>query len=124
MPGTPITIPEGTIVSISPYLTHHDPATWDNADTYLPERWLADPDLAKKMNEGGQLRYIPFGAGSHRCPGEKMAILIAKIAVARIVQSCDLAWGEGSSENTLGGLDFSKVGSPWLKGDVQVRFQV
>ncbi|GAB1212186.1 hypothetical protein ATERTT37_001316 [Aspergillus terreus] len=124
VPGTPITIPEGTIVSISPYLTHHDPATWDNADTYLPERWLADPDLAKKMNEGGQLRYIPFGAGSHRCPGEKMAILIAKIAVARIVQSCDLAWGEGSSENTLGGLDFSKVGSPWLKGDVQVRFQV
>lgn len=122
MSGTEITIPEGTIVSISPYLTHHDPAAWERPDEYLPERWLADANLAKKMNDSGQLRYIPFGAGSHRCPGEKMAILISKTVVSSIVSNCGISWGEGSSEQTLGGLDFSKVGSPWLKGDVQVRF--
>ncbi|KAL2869031.1 cytochrome P450 [Aspergillus lucknowensis] len=117
-----ITIPKGTIVSISPYLTHHDPTAWETPDTYLPERWLDNADLAKKMNEGGQLRYIPFGAGSHRCPGEKMAILVSKTVVSTIVNRCEIAWGEGSSAEMLGGLDFSKVGSPWLKGDVQVRF--
>ncbi|OJJ06309.1 hypothetical protein ASPVEDRAFT_45703 [Aspergillus versicolor CBS 583.65] len=122
MAGTEITIPEGTIVSISPYLTHHDPAAWERPDEYLPERWLQDTNLAKKLNDGGQLRYIPFGAGSHRCPGEKMAILISKTVVSSIVKNCEISWGEGSSEQTLGGLDFSKVGSPWLKGDVQVRF--
>lgn len=122
MAGTEITIPEGSIVSISPYLTHHDPATWERPDEYLPERWLQDTNLAKKLNDGGQLRYIPFGAGSHRCPGEKMAILISKTVVSSIVSNCEISWGEGSSEGTLGGLDFSKVGSPWLKGDVQVRF--
>jgi sterol 14-demethylase len=108
------------VVSISPYLTHHDPEVWAHADTYRPERWIEQPDLAQKMNDGTQLRYIPFGGGRHRCPGEKMATLLSKTVVSAIVQQCDLRWGAGGELQDTAALDFSKVGSPWLKGDVQV----
>ncbi|KAH8435086.1 uncharacterized protein LDX57_012715 [Aspergillus melleus] len=118
-----ITIPAGTVVSISPYLTHHDPEVWSNPSIYYPERWVEQPDLVKKLNDGTQLRYIPFGGGSHRCPGEKMATMISKLVVSTVVQHCELDFGgEGKSQDTTT-LDFSKVGSPWLKGDVHVRIQ-
>ncbi|KAJ3499816.1 hypothetical protein NLG97_g23 [Lecanicillium saksenae] len=90
-----IVIPAGTIVSISPYLTHHDPETWTKADSYYPERWIEQPGLAQKLNDGTQLRYIPFGAGSHRCPGEKMATVLTKTIVATTAQNARLGWGRG-----------------------------
>ncbi|KAA8649455.1 hypothetical protein EYZ11_007762 [Aspergillus tanneri] len=118
-----VTIPAGTVVSISPYLTHHDPEVWTNPESYTPERWMEQPDLARKMNDGTQLRYIPFGGGSHRCPGEKMAVMISKLVVSTVVQQCELHWGEGGESQDTATLDFSKVGSPWLKGDVQVNIR-
>lgn len=116
------TIPKGSIVSISPYLTHHDPSTWLLADTWYPERWQNDPDLDKKVNSGNELCYMPFGAGTHRCPGEKMAIRVTSVAVATIIQHAKIDWGRGGSSQNTTGLDFSKVGSPWMKGDVWLSF--
>jgi sterol 14-demethylase len=115
-----VTIAAGAIVSISPYLTHHDPETWTNPDSYYPERWIEQPGLVQELNDGTQLRYIPFGAGSHRCPGEKMATMLAKTVVATMVQNAELEWGTGGAAQDTTSLDFSKVGSPWLKGDVHV----
>lgn len=118
-----VTIPAGTIVSISPYLTHHDPETWKNADSYYPERWVEQPGLVQKLNDGTQLRYIPFGAGSHRCPGEKMATVLSKTVIATTVQNAKISWGAAGSTQDTTTLDFSKVGSPWLKGDVHVAIR-
>lgn len=118
----PITVPAGVMVSISPYLTHHDPATWESPDEYLPERWLKEPDLAKKVNSGGHVRYVPFGAGSHRCPGERMALMMMKTIVAKVVTQCDISWpeGGGNQDLTLTNLDFGKIGSPWSKEEIRV----
>lgn len=116
------TIPKGSIVSISPYLTHHNPSTWVLPDVWYPERWQQDPDLDKKVNSDNELCYMPFGAGTHRCPGEKMAIRAARVAVAAIIQNADISWGRGGSSQNTTRLDFSKVGSPWMKGDVRLKF--
>lgn len=121
-PDIPV-LPKGSVVSISPYLTHHDPGTWLLADTWYPERWQQEPDLDKKVNSGGELCYMPFGAGTHRCPGEKMAIRVTSVAVATIMQNAKIDWGKGGREQNTTRLDFSKVGSPWLKGDVRLKFR-
>ena len=62
---------------------------------------------------------MPFGAGVHRCPGEKLAGIIAATVVGTLVQKYDISWGKkGEAEMT--DLDFSKIGSPWLKRDASV----
>lgn len=119
----PITIPAGTMVSISPYITHHDPSIWNNPNEYLPERWIDESNLQKKMNEGNNIRYLPFGAGSHRCPGEKMALMMMRTIVAKIVMTCDMGWPVGEANQNTTDLDFAKIGSPWLKGDIRVKIQ-
>ena len=122
LPAANMTIPHGSVVSISSYLTHHDPAVYSNADQWRPERWLEEPDLAKRVNSEGRLAYMPFGAGVHRCPGEKLAGLIAATVVGTLVQKYDISWGKkGEAEMT--DLDFSKIGSPWLKGDASVAIR-
>ena len=119
LPATNVTIPHGSVVSISPYLTHHDPTIYPNADQWYPERWLEEPDLAKRINTAGRVAYMPFGAGVHRCPGEKLAGIIAATIVGTLAQDYDITWGSKGKEE-ITGLDFSKIGSPWLKGDASV----
>ncbi|KAL8695867.1 MAG: hypothetical protein Q9224_003110 [Gallowayella concinna] len=121
-PGTNDTVvPKGSVVSISAYLTHRDPNIYPDADEWIPERWLQEPDLAKRVNAGDRLAYIPFGAGAHRCPGEKLAGLIGAKVLGCLVEGYDVVWGrEEKKEEDLNRLDFSKVGSPWLEGDVGV----
>jgi sterol 14-demethylase len=49
-----------------------------------------------------------------------MATMLAKTVVATMVQNAELEWGTGGAAQDTTSLDFSKVGSPWLKGDVHV----
>lgn len=118
LPKTDIIIPQGSVVSISPYLTHHDPTIYPNPEHWYPERWLEEPELAKHLNSANQLAYVPFGAGAHRCPGEKLAGIMASIVVGTLVRDFDITWGREKGDMTS--LDFSKIGSPWLKGDASV----
>lgn len=119
--GAGMSIPRGSVVSISPYLTHHDPDIWDRAQEWYPERWLQEEGSLKHLNDG-QIRYMPFGAGNHKCPGEKMAIMIASQVIAAVVQGTSIDWGGSGRDQDSMDLDFSKMGSPWLKEDVQIRF--
>ncbi|CAO1600418.1 hypothetical protein XANCAGTX0491_004108 [Xanthoria calcicola] len=98
LPNTNVTVPQGSV--------------------WTPERWLEEPDLPKRLNSGGQLAYMPFGAGVHRCPGEKLAGIIASTVVGTVAQEYDITWGEGKADLT--NLDFSKTGSPWLTGVASV----
>lgn len=113
---TDVAVPKGAVVAISGHLTHRDPDIYRNANEWVPERWLEEPDLARRVNAGGRLAYFPFGAGAHRCPGEKLAGIIASAVVGTAVLDFDVAWGGGERAD-LTRLDFSKVGSPWLMGD-------
>lgn len=122
LPASNMGIPQGSVVSISPYLTHHDPAVYQKADQWRPERWLEEPDLAKRVNSMGQLGYMPFGAGVHRCPGEKLAGIIAAAVIGTLVEQYDITWGKRGEVETTD-LDFSKIGSPWLKGDASVAIR-
>ncbi|WP_234995786.1 cytochrome P450 [Streptoalloteichus hindustanus] len=54
----------GDLVSVSPYLLHHDEHHWTDPEVFRPERW-------ENPNERGP--YIPFGAGPFTCPGASVA---------------------------------------------------
>lgn len=72
----------GSLVLMSPYVTHRDPRHWDDADKFVPERWLVHS--VKETSQ--KYIYFPFGGGARRCIGESFAwtegiLLVATLAL-------------------------------------------
>jgi cytochrome P450 len=75
------TVPAGTIVTISPYMTHRHPEFWDkplefHPDHFAPEHVKARPRYA----------YYPFGAGPRVCLGKHFALLEGALVLAEVGQ--------------------------------------
>ncbi|KAK9695003.1 Cytochrome P450 [Popillia japonica] len=85
MPNCALTIEEGVRVLIPLSALHHDPK-------YFPEPNLFDPERFSKENirERPAYCYLPFGAGPRQCLGEKMALLIMKLAVVYIIRNYEI----------------------------------
>jgi cytochrome P450 len=74
-----LTIRAGTVVLVSPWVTHRLPGLWSNPDEFDPGRFLRDPGLAAG---GRPLRYYPFGLGGHQCIGNHLAVMEATVILA------------------------------------------
>jgi cytochrome P450 len=73
-------LPAGAITVVSPWLLHHDPRWWPDADRFEPDRWLPpDPDRPRAA-------YLPFGAGPRMCVGEPFARLEGVLLLSRIAR--------------------------------------
>ena len=79
-PAGGFTIPNGSVVVVSPWLLHHDERWWPGAGTFRPERWLAD------RPEGSRFAYVPFGGGPRRCIGEPFALMEGTLVLATIAR--------------------------------------
>ncbi len=73
-------IPVGTRVMYSIYVTHRMPAYWDSPDEFRPQRFAADAPKPAPYT------YLPFGGGPRNCIGAAYAQLEAKVILARILQ--------------------------------------
>lgn len=74
-------IAPGTSLLISPWLTHRDPQSWENPDTFDPDRFSAERSAGRS-----RFAYIPFGVGGRQCIGNHFAMMEAQIATALLVQ--------------------------------------
>lgn len=61
----------GDNILASPWLTHRDERFWENAETFLPDRWRSDPGSCRSPAPTGA--FFPFGFGSRVCVGESFA---------------------------------------------------
>ncbi|KAL7191401.1 hypothetical protein ACSBR2_023471 [Camellia fascicularis] len=83
-------VPRGTELLLPILAIHHDQALWGyDATEFNPNRFTLG--VAHAANH--PMAFMPFGLGSHRCIGQNLAILQAKLAIAMILQrfSFDLA---------------------------------
>lgn len=80
------TIPAGTRVLYSIYLTHRDARHWPNPAEFDPERFA--PEQTRQRTP---YTFLPFGGGPRNCMGMAFAQVEAKIVLARILQKYDLA---------------------------------
>ncbi|MEU6684058.1 cytochrome P450 [Streptomyces sp. NPDC046832] len=69
----------GTTVLYSPYLLHHDPASFPEPDRFLPERRLDGESAA-----GPHGALIPFAAGSRKCIGDLFSMAEMTVALATV----------------------------------------
>lgn len=75
-----VRLPAGSVVVVSPWLLHHDPRWWIDADAFVPERWLeTDPDRPRHA-------FLPFGGGPRMCIGEGFARMEAALVLATVAR--------------------------------------
>ncbi|KOV70381.1 cytochrome P450 [Streptomyces sp. AS58] len=74
-------LPRGATVLYSPYLLHHDPESFPDPESFVPERWF--PEWAASVPKGAML---PFSAGNRKCIGDSFAMAEATTALATIAR--------------------------------------
>ncbi|XP_057780108.1 cytochrome P450 71A1-like [Salvia miltiorrhiza] len=76
----------GSMVFINAWAIARDPSTWENADEFLPERFLA----AEIDVRGQNPTVIPFGFGRRGCPGIGIPMFEIELALANVL--CKFEW--------------------------------
>ncbi len=71
-----------TLVFYSPYLSHRDPATFDNPNAFDPERWLP----ARGPRRASPARLVGFGGGARVCLGKAFAKLQLRLMVRALLR--------------------------------------
>lgn len=76
-----VAIPAHSVVIVSPWLIHRNPALWPDPERFVPERFSA-------AQSAGRPRYsfLPFGAGPRICIGAGFAITEAVLVLVTILQ--------------------------------------
>jgi cytochrome P450 len=73
-------IPAGSVVFLSPYVMHRDPARWDNPEAFDPERFRPE-EVAQRH----RFSYLPFVLGPRQCIGNHFALTEMLCAIPMIV---------------------------------------
>ncbi|KAJ5984102.1 hypothetical protein N7481_006201 [Penicillium waksmanii] len=97
VPGTRYVVPTSHTLLASPGVTTRDNNHFRNAMTWDPHRWESRVEAEDDgetidygygvVSKGTKSPYLPFGAGRHRCIGEKFAYLNLTVIVATMVRN-------------------------------------
>ena len=77
------TIPGGSMILYSPYITHRLPEVWGDPLVFRPERWVD--------GEPEPFAFVPFGGGYRKCLGFALATLELQVLAVRLAQR--VTWG-------------------------------
>jgi cytochrome P450 len=75
------TLPAGALVSMSPWVTHHDERLFPDPFRFDPDRWLPEARAARH-----RFSYFPFGGGARQCIGEPFAWMEGVLLLATLGQ--------------------------------------
>ncbi|XP_042002724.1 cytochrome P450 71A9-like [Salvia splendens] len=81
----------GTMVYINVWAIGRDPAAWENADEFLPERFL----------EGQNPELVTFGFGRRGCPGMGMTMAEVELVMANLVYKFNWELPVGMKEEDI-----------------------
>nr|XP_043616609.1 cytochrome P450 83B1-like [Erigeron canadensis] len=86
-----------TLVYVNALAVGRDPASWENPEEFLPERFLSN-DIGYK---GGDFELIPFGGGRRICPGITMGVTEVELLLANLVYMWDWALPDGINKEDI-----------------------
>lgn len=78
-------IAAGTTIVYSPYLIHHRPDTYPDAERFHPDRWTTAP-----AGTGPRDAFFSFGGGARKCIGDHFGLTESALALATITARWEL----------------------------------
>lgn len=91
-------IPAKSRIMVNAWAIGRDPASWDDAETFRPTRFLEQgvPDF-----KGNNFEFIPFGSGRRSCPGMQLGLYGLEIAVAQLLHCFDWELPDGMKPSEM-----------------------
>eukprot|EP01023_Acetabularia_acetabulum_P030023 TRINITY_DN2829_c0_g1_i1.p1 TRINITY_DN2829_c0_g1~~TRINITY_DN2829_c0_g1_i1.p1 ORF type:complete len:601 (-),score=65.62 TRINITY_DN2829_c0_g1_i1:1673-3475(-) len=89
--------PQNSDFMINIYGIQRDNKIWQNANEFVPERFLKNSELYE-MDKIHPFAYLPFGGGSRMCIGHRYAMQELKLGIFKIYQRYDFVL-EAGQEN-------------------------
>ncbi len=74
-----VDLPVGTLVMIAPWVLHRHQALWQDADAFIPDRFMPDQPAPSRF------AFMPFGAGPRICVGAQFALAEATLVLASLI---------------------------------------
>jgi cytochrome P450 len=78
-------IPKGAQVLVNAWAIGRDPTLWENANLFMPDRFLESEIDVKGRN----FEIIPFGSGRRICPGLPLAIRVLHLMLGSLIHTFD-----------------------------------
>lgn len=95
-------IPAETAVFVNAWGIARDPAVWERALEFAPERFLEGGSHAGTEFEAkDQFELIPFGSGRRSCPGMGLGIITVHLQVASLLHAFDWTFPGGMAPEKL-----------------------
>jgi cytochrome P450 len=84
-------IPMGAQVLVNAWAIGRDPTLWENANSFMPDRFLE----SKIDVKGRNFEIIPFGSGRRICPGLPLAIRVLHLMLGSLIHTFDWKLEDG-----------------------------
>lgn len=99
-------IPAGVQVLINSSAIGRDTRYWEDAEEFIPERFIGDGCATHVNFKGNDYQFLPFGSGRRMCAGVNFGIACIELMLANLVHRFD--W-ELPMEKKRGDIDMSEV---------------
>ncbi|CAL5068708.1 unnamed protein product [Urochloa decumbens] len=100
------TIPAGLQVLINSWAIGRDARCWEDAEEFIPERFIGDGSAAHVNFKGNDFQFLPFGSGRRMCAGVNFGIACIELMLANLVHRFDWELPLGKKR---GDIDMSEV---------------
>ncbi|XP_015056279.1 premnaspirodiene oxygenase-like [Solanum pennellii] len=99
------TIPLKTRVMVNVYAMGRDPKYWEDAESFIPERF----EGSSVDFMGNNFEYLPFGAGRRMCPGMSFGLINVYLPLAKLLYHFDWKLPHGVKPKDVDMTEFSGI---------------
>ncbi|KAL6654645.1 hypothetical protein ACP70R_008110 [Stipagrostis hirtigluma subsp. patula] len=100
-------IPPRVRVLVNAWAMGRDARFWEEAEEFIPERFLDGGDAAHVSFTGNDFQFLPFGAGRRMCPGMNFGVAAVEVMLANLMRCFD--WEMPPGQEARRDIDMSEV---------------